>query len=185
MAMLPLSAGWLWQNGSPPERGNSVFCHRYAFYNVFETADGKYVSLGAMEPRFWEAVCIYFGVPEFVPFQYDENRKEEIIDFFRSSFMRKKRDDWMKIFSKMDICLSAVLEIDEALESGYAREREMVIKYSEDEKDKGLGAPVKLSDSPAAFLSPPPQFGEHTKTILNELGYSDSEIQKFKTKGAV
>ena len=106
MALLPLAAGLYWTTGKAPERGDSIFSHRYAFYNVYETADGKYVCLGALERRFWKNLCDYFQVPEYLEFQFDETRREEIRNFFQKAFMKKTRDEWTDIFSKIEICLS-------------------------------------------------------------------------------
>lgn len=72
MAMLPFVAGFHWVFGAPPEKGNALLSHRYACYNIYQTKDAKYISLGALEPRFWEAVCHYFEVPEYIPLQFDE-----------------------------------------------------------------------------------------------------------------
>ncbi len=72
-----------------PKRGESMLSHRYAFYNTYETADGRYISIGAVENRFWRNLCDHLGVPEYGALQYDEKRREEIIDFMRRTFKKK------------------------------------------------------------------------------------------------
>ncbi len=187
MALLPLVAGLYWTSGKTPERGDFVFSHRYAFYNVYETADGKYVCLGALERKFWKTVCDYFGVPEYVELQFDETRREEIRDFFKGAFLRKTRDEWTEIFGEMDVCLSGAMELDEALNSEYARERNMVLFDGSVGHGKpiGLGFAAKLAGTPASLRSAPPKFGEHTDKILGELGYSIDRIEKFREDDAI
>ena len=182
LSMLPLAAGLLWTSGSPPRRGDFLFSHRYAFYNVFETADGKYVALGALERKFWAALCDYFDVPEFVDLQFDESRREEIADFFRQAFLKKTRDEWTSIFSDMDICLSGVLEMEEALESEYAANRQMVLRGPGG--PAGLGFVAKLSGTPPSYRNPPPQFGENTENILREMGFTRKQIEKMREDDA-
>ncbi len=186
MALLPLAAGLFWTAGSAPKRGDSIFSHRYAFYDVYETADGKYVCLAALERKFWKTVCDYFGVPEYAELQFDETRREDIRDFFKTAFLKRTRDEWTGIFGEMDICLSGALEMEEALHSEYARQREMVLFDGEtDGKPVGLGFAAKLGGNPAKLRSAPPKFGEHTAKILRKLGYSGDRIEKLREDGVV
>jgi len=75
--------------GIAPERSDFMLSHRYAFYNTYETADGRYISINAVENRFWKNLCETFGVPEYTELQYDEPRREEILDFMRAEFKKK------------------------------------------------------------------------------------------------
>jgi crotonobetainyl-CoA:carnitine CoA-transferase CaiB-like acyl-CoA transferase len=158
MAMLPFVAGFHWVFGAPPEKGNALLSHRYACYNIYQTKDAKYISLGALEPRFWEAVCHYFEVPEYIPLQFDEQRKELLIDFFKKAFLRKTRDEWMEIFSNTDICIGRVLTVDEALDGDYSLSRNMVVKLEQPGKDPiaVLGIPIKMTANPGSIRSLPP-----------------------------
>ena len=183
LSLLPLAAGLLWTSGNSPRRGDFLFSHRYAFYNIFETADGKYVALGALERKFWATLCEYFDVSEFVDLQFDESRREEIADFFRKAFRAKIRDEWISIFSNMDICLSGVLEMEEALESEYAANRQMVLRGPDG--PAGIGFAAKLSGTPPSYRKPPPEFGENTERILKEMGFSQKQIDKMREDDAI
>ncbi len=181
MTMLPLVAGWRWKFGAAPEKGNWMLSHRYAWYNVYETADGKHITMGAIEPRFWKTVCDCFGVPEYIPLQYDDNRRQEIIDFFKKEFLKKTRDEWMAVFGTMDACVGEVLSVDEAFDGDNAKAREMVVKTEETEKPASytIGTPVKLKENPGSIRTPAPGFGENTHEVLKEFGFSDQEIQEL------
>ncbi len=183
LSLLPLAAGLLWTSGKSPRRSDFLFSHRYAFYNIFETADGKYVALGALERKFWATLCEYFDVPKYVNLQFDESRREEIADFFRKKFRAKTRDEWISIFSDMDICLSGVLEMEEALESEYAVNRQMVLRGPDG--PSGLGFAAKLSGTPPSYRNPPPEFGEDTEKILREMGFSQKQIEKMREDDAI
>ncbi|MBT9440212.1 MAG: CoA transferase [Desulfobacterales bacterium] len=187
MAMLPFVAGFHWVFGAPPEKGNALLSHRYACYNIYQTKDAKYISLGALEPRFWEAVCHYFEVPEYIPLQFDEQRKELLIDFFKKAFLRKTRDEWMEIFSNTDTCIGRVLTVDEALDGDYSLSRNMVVKLEQPGKDPiaVLGIPIKMTANPGSIRSLPPKFGENTQPILEELGFSIAEIQHLSDEGVI
>ncbi len=181
---MSMAFGWLQETGAPPKRGDFTFSHRYACYNLFETRDGKYLTVAPLEPRFWKLLCEYFEVPEYIPLQYDEARREEIQGFFKSAFLRKSRDEWMEIFKDRDICIGPVLDADEALMGENAKAREMLVQ-PEGFDAPVVGTPVKLSRTPGSPQTPPPDFGESTEAVLKELGYSDEKIAELKAEGVV
>jgi crotonobetainyl-CoA:carnitine CoA-transferase CaiB-like acyl-CoA transferase len=187
-AMLPFPAGTFWTSGIRPEKGNLLLSHRYACYNIYETADGKYLTLGALEPRFWKNICEYFQVPEYMPLQFDETgKKEEITAFFQKAFLKKSRDEWMEIFKDKDVCLGGVMEVDEALSGETAKSRDMIVSLEPPGKETAfvLGTPVKLTETPGSVRTPPPKFGENTHAVLEELGFSDAEISQMAAEGVI
>jgi crotonobetainyl-CoA:carnitine CoA-transferase CaiB-like acyl-CoA transferase len=187
VGMLPLVQFFQNLTGKTPARGNALLSHRYACYNTYETADGRYLSIGAVEHRFWKQLCEFLGVSEYSALQYDETRRKEIIDFMRKTFKQKTLDEWDRELGDKDICWGRIQNLDEVLHAPLFREREMVLEV----KDKAgkdtlaLGIPVKLSDTPGSVRTPPDGFGESTSDILQELGYSGEEISKFLDKGVI
>jgi len=188
IAMLPLAAGLYWTTGTKPRAGESLLSHRYACYNVYRTADSRFVTLGALEPRFWAKVCEYFDVPQYIPLQFDEAKRQEIIKFFEDTFVKKTQKEWVEALGAEDTCLGEILELDEALTSEYAKDRAMIADVGPDH-GKGsapvLGIPVKMSHTPGSVRSPAPRFGENNLGILEELGLSKQEIAELKAGGVI
>ncbi len=187
LSLMPLALSFRQITGSPVTRSDSILSHRYACYNTYETADKRYLSIGAVENRFWKNLCEYFGVPEYTPLQYDDSRREEIIDFYRRKIREKTLAQWEKEFSPLDICWGSVRTLEEALESSLFQERGMVVELKEKDgrRSRVLGIPVKLSRTPGSVRTPPPGFGEDTHDILRELGYTDEKIRDLFDQGVV
>lgn len=167
--------------GQPITRSDSLLSHRYACYNTYETADKRFLTIGAVENRFWKNLCDYFKVPEYTPLQYNDSKRLEIIDFMKRKFKEKTLEQWEEELTPLDICWGPVRTFDEALKSDLFREREMVVEIDESDGKKllVLGTPVKMSDTPGSVRTAPPGFGENTKSILKDFGYSDDEIRSF------
>jgi crotonobetainyl-CoA:carnitine CoA-transferase CaiB-like acyl-CoA transferase len=173
--------------GMPVKRSDSFLSHRYACYNTYETADHRYLSIGAVENRFWKNLCRYFDRPDFIPLQYDDARRQEIIDFFRAEFQKKTLDAWVAAFADMDVCWGPVQSLEEALEDPLFREREMVVeRIGQNGKPlRFLGTPVKFSQTPGAVRGLPPAFGQDTEKILQDFGYSETQIREFAASGVI
>jgi len=174
-------------SGKDTTRGDGFLSHRYACYNTYETADGRYISIGAVENRFWKRLCEIMSVPEYAALQYDEERKAELIGFMRTAFKKKTIDEWAGILASEDVCWGKIQNLPEVLDDPLFAEREMVLDISgkDGKKRKALGIPVKLSGTPGSVRTPPPGFGENTRDILLEFGYSDEQIMNFAEKGVI
>lgn len=182
---LPLVLFFLQHDGKIPKRGDSLLSHRYACYNTYETLEGRYISIGAVENRFWQQLCKHLGVPEYAPLQYDENKRAEIIEFMKNTFKRKTLSEWEAELANLDVCWSPVKTLQEVLEDPFFRKRETVVDISQKNNDKTatLGVTVKLSETPGTIRTPPVDFGESTVSILQELGYTKNQIEAFKESG--
>ena len=185
LGLLPLTLFFQQRTGEVPRRGESILSHRYAFYNTYETSDGRHISIGAVENRFWKKLCERMGVPEYTTLQYDENRREEILDFMRTSFKSKTLAEWEKELADLDVCWGKIQNLDEVLNDPLFRARGMVVDILQKngKKTATIGVPVKLSETPGTVRTPPVGFGENTVSILQELGYTENQIKAFKDKG--
>jgi len=162
--------------GMAQERGQTILSHRYAGYNTYETSDGKYLAIGAVEAVFWKRLCILLDAPDYIPLQMDEARREEVIAWLRDVFSSQPAAHWQELLEGADVCCSIVKTMAEAVEGDLYREREMVVDL------KGrptVGVPVKLSQTPGQVRTPPESFGQSTDEILSDLGYSREEISAF------
>ena len=188
VAMLPFPVSLLWGLGQNPRRGDTLLSGRYPCYSVYETREGGFISIGALEPRFWEALCRKLGREDFIPSQYDEGeKKEEIFSFLRATFKTKTREEWMEELKDVDVCLGKVLSLEETLRDPQVVSRRMVTDFADPRKGKMrlLSSPLKLSDTPPDIRTAPADFGEHTEEVLGELGFNADQIEELKKSGAV
>ena len=174
-------------DGSAPRRGDSFLSHRYACYNVYETKDGKYLSIGAVENRFWRRLCEHLGVARFAGLQYDDARRHEIQQFMRDRFKEKTLSEWKSELASVDTCWAEVNDLDTVLEAPLFKDRGMVptVADREGRPVTMLGVPVKLSQTPGSIRTAPVGFGQSTAAILAELGYSSRQIAALSAEEVV
>ena len=181
VAFLPIALYFQQLTGKDPRRADIMLSHRYACYNTYETADGRFCSIGAVENRFWKRLCDHLGVAEYATLQYDDSRREEILNFMRDTFKSKTLDEWDAELAHLEICWGRVQTFSEMLDDPLFREREMILELEGTTGDTqpAIGVPVKLSETPGSVRSEAADFGESTASILKELGYSEKEIRRF------
>jgi crotonobetainyl-CoA:carnitine CoA-transferase CaiB-like acyl-CoA transferase len=187
VGLLPVALFFHQLTGLFPERGDNMLSHRYACYNTYETADGKYLTLGAVETRFWKNICEKMGVPEYIPHQYDDQKRAEIIHFFRTKIAEKSLQEWTLELGELELCWSPVNNLSEAVQDPHLRERKMFVDvpHQNGSTTTTLGIPIKLSDTPGSIHREPDQFGQSTERVLKEFGYSQEEIQAFKANDVI
>ena len=173
-------SGW----GKLPERGNDVLTGGYACYNVYPTRDKKYVTLGAIEDKFWAQFCNLLQKNEYVPWQWEPERQKEIKQDITEIMLNKDRDEWVEFFADHDICFTPVLNLEEMVNHPQIKARDMIYKL-ENVKDSGkevvlTGIPIKLSDTPGEVILEFPELGEHNEEILLQAGFSRADIEEFQ-----
>ena len=184
VGLLPAARFFQTLTGKVPPRSNWMLSHRYACYNTYETADKLYISIGAVENRFWKRLCEHFEVPEYGPLQYDESGRLEIIERMRQIFKTKTRNQWEGELEGLDVCFGSVRNVDDVFQDPFFREREMIVDL-EGIDDAVLGIPVKLGETPGSIRTAPVDFGASTVDILKELGYTDAQIEIFSETDVV
>ena len=187
LPMLSLPLHFAQAAGEELETGNSLLSHRFACYNTYETSDGRCISLGAVEYRFWKKLCDHIGRPDFASIQYNEAKREGVIGFFRSMFVSKSYDEWVKELEQLDVCCTGVKNISEVFSDVSFNERHMIVDYQSvaGSHKKAFGIPVKLSETPGTIRTQPAGFGADTKEILTTLGYTENAIKNFYKTGVV
>jgi alpha-methylacyl-CoA racemase len=172
-------------DGVVPGRGDNELAGRLICYRPYECRDG-WVTLGALEPKFWQEWCRGVGREDLIEKQFERPGSNAHADVERV-FLERTRNEWQEFASEHDCCLEPVLGLDEALDSELVRAREMVVQIDQPGTDGIglLGVPVKLSRTPGAPAGPGPVLGEHTDEVLTALGYSPGELTSLREAGAV
>jgi crotonobetainyl-CoA:carnitine CoA-transferase CaiB-like acyl-CoA transferase len=185
LSWLAMVAGRYFADGHVPQRGELELAGGLICYRPYACSDG-YVSLGALEPKFWAAWCQGVGREDLVEKQFEKPGSDAHREVERI-FLERTREEWRAFASQHDCCLEPVLDLDEALDSELVRAREMVVELAQPGTDgvKQIAPPVKLSRTPADRREPGPGLGEHTDDVLTRLGYSEDEIAALKESGAV
>ena len=152
--LLPLLLAFYQATGELPERGAGVLTGRYACYRLYRCADGRWISVGALEPKFWAALCRALGCEQFVVGQFAEGEARlEMIAAFARIFETRSAAEWSDYLRPYDACVAPVCNVAEVM------------------RDFGLGAgesvvTPKLSATPGRLGGAPPRLGEHTREIL-------------------
>ncbi len=186
-ALLPLAWWFRQRRDGALQRGAWMLSHEYACYNVYETADGRFLAVGALEDRFWRRLCQGLGLEELADHQYDEDRRAEIVKRFRDLFRTRSLTEWEEKFADMDACVCGVQTMDELAEDSLFRKREMVVDLegADGAPLTTLGVPIKLDRTPGSVRTPPPAFGADTRAVLRELGYPEDRIDALYREGIV
>jgi len=166
-----------------PERGETLLAGRYACYQVYSTKDGRSMSLGALEQKFWKNFCEAVGRNDLVDKQFIEGEERlRLIEEVGKLFETRTQKEWIDAFRKVDACCEPVLTIEEVFHHPQVLHRQMVkeMEHPVEGKVVQVRSPVKSSRFPFEIRSPSPSWGEHTTEALKEIGYSDTEIQHFR-----
>jgi alpha-methylacyl-CoA racemase len=179
-----VAAAHLADGTATPRRGDLELAGRLLCYRPYACSDG-WVTLGALEPKFWQAWCRGVGREDLIERQFEAPGSEAHAEVERI-FLERTREEWSEFAERHDCCLEPVLELDEALDSELVRARRMVVELDQPGTGgvKLLGVPVKLSRTPGAPAGPGPGLGEHTAEVLASLGYSEGEIEDLLESGA-
>jgi crotonobetainyl-CoA:carnitine CoA-transferase CaiB-like acyl-CoA transferase len=187
LTWLAMVAADMFATGNVPTRGRLHLAGGITCYRPYRCADG-YVTLGALEPKFWAEFCRGVGREDLLEHAFDPPGSEAhaaVSDIFAS----RTREQWRAFATEHDCCLEPVLDLDEALDSELVSSRGMVIELDQPGSErpvKLLGAPFKLSRTPAdPTRAPGPGLGENTDEVLAAAGYGADEIAALHEAGAV
>lgn len=154
-ALLTVPLAMWHETGEEPEPGSLRLNGHYACYNVYKCSDGRWVAVGALEPKFWAELCRRLGRDDLIARQYEEPQdslKAEVAAIFRT----RSAFDWFEDLRHSDCCVTPVLKISEV---------------------------ARQLAEPAG--PPPPQLGEHTRAVLSGCGLSATEIADLSAQGVI
>jgi crotonobetainyl-CoA:carnitine CoA-transferase CaiB-like acyl-CoA transferase len=159
-------------NGQSP-RGRMPLSGGLPCYNVYETADGRFISLGALEPHFWTAFCNAIRRSDLLPRQFDATAIGELTQLFG----QHTRDEWLELLREADACIEPVKELDEALRDPHLLQRGLVTGHNT------YGSPFRFAARPDSSAAP--ALGQHTCEILEQLGLDEREIRELEKAGII
>ncbi|MGI8662027.1 MAG: CaiB/BaiF CoA transferase family protein [Acidimicrobiales bacterium] len=166
------------------ERGTNLLDTGAHFYEVYETADGKYVSIGSIEPQFYAELLKHTGLDgEELPWQMDKEQWPAMKARLAAVFKAKTRDEWCSIMEGTDVCFAPVLSPAEAPGHPHNVQRKTFLELD------GVVQPApapRFSRTPGDVQRPPAHAGQHTDEVLGEwLGSSADDLEKLKASGAI
>jgi alpha-methylacyl-CoA racemase len=164
-------------------RGSNLLDTGAHFYDVYETADGKYVSIGSIEPQFYAELVRLTGLEgEELPWQHDRAHWPELKERMAAIFKEKTREEWCELMEGTDVCFAPVLSLAEAPEHPHNVQRGTFVEVA------GVVQPApapRFSGTPVRIDSPPPHAGQHTDEVLAEWGFEGDRIAKLREAGAI
>ncbi|MEO6629422.1 MAG: CoA transferase, partial [Aquihabitans sp.] len=165
------------------ERGTNMLDTGAHFYDTYETADGKYVSIGSIEPQFYRELLRLTGLDgEDLPYQHDQSNWPALKERFAEVFRQKTRDEWCELMEGTDVCFAPVLSLPEAPEHPHMKQRGTFTEVA------GLTQPApvpRFSRTPGEISRPPVHAGQHTDEALADWGVDPDVVAARRASGAI
>lgn len=157
------------------------------YYSVYKTKDGRYLSIGTIEPKFWQKMCRLIDLPELESRQFDFAHSAEIKEKLAAAFAGKTQAEWLELIGKEEFCVTPIRTLQEALDSSLTTEQsQMLVTKKEDFGNYTyVKSAAKLSDTPGTIRKRAPYLGEHTQEVLESAGYTKEEIAAMHEKGEI
>src|SRR5262252_194652 len=186
---------FFFSDGWAPRRGEGFLGGSYPYYAIYETRDGKLLTIGCTEPWLWENFCNAIGRPDFKRFARtsdqlvraanaeEETARREIEALIKT----RDRDEWYELLVKADVCVGKVYDIPEMVADPQINHRRMIVdvEHPTQGRVRQVGVAIKMSDTPGAIRSAAPLPNEHTEDVLKDLGMTAAEIAELRRKGVV
>ena len=178
-----------WYDGVLPELGKDFDSGGLPDYNIYQTKDGKHMTIACLLPAFWGNLCKAIGREDLIPRQSDSGAKaEEVKGILQSIFLQKDRDEWFEILTQADAPAAKVHTLDEVEKDPHVVQRQMVTTIKDPEtgrEEKAVGIALKFSHTPGTLRSLAPEPGQHNRQILLELGYTEDQVEEMRHKGVI
>ena len=150
------------------------------FYDYYATSDGRYLSVGSLEPKFWQGFCEAIDRPDLVQqvYQSDLDKRRAVKTEVQAIIASKPLAEWQAIFAELDVCVEPVLTLPAALAQPQIQARQMVVAVpkADGTTQQQIGSPIKLSRHKPQYRFVGVPLGQHTDEVLTEIGYSEVEM---------
>lgn len=186
MSLMTMAFTTYFSTGMAIRPGEFLLNGSVPWYNTYKTKDGRWFSIGSIEPHFYEALVKVMGLDEYLGRQHESSAYPEMFEKYAAVFATKTADEWMDLMSQYDICAAPVLEMENVVTNPHNLARNMVVEVdSPVGKVKQVGIAPKLSDTPGQVRSTAPIIGQHTDEVLGGLGYDAAKIAALREQGVV
>jgi alpha-methylacyl-CoA racemase len=187
LALMALMVDEYLATGAPQGPRSGLLTGRYACYDVYGTADGRWLTVAAIEPRFWANLCEALGLPEWAAHQTDDAAQDEVRAALAAVFATRARDEWVEMLAPLDTCVAAVLEVDEVVEDPQylARGAFVTAKHPAHGTFRQVAAVWAGSGPVAADQEVRDATVTDTRALLLEAGMGDDDIDGLLAAGAV
>jgi len=175
-------------SGDVPERGKNRLDGQFAYYQLYETKDGKFLSIGASEKKFWDRFCELVERPDWQELHEGDTQIQlELKQDLTALFKERTKQQWMELLSQEETCVGPVHTLDELFHDPQMEAREMLTEQDHPiaGRIKQIGFPIKFSATPGVLHQHAPILGEHTAEHLNGLGYTEEEIRKLQEENVI
>jgi alpha-methylacyl-CoA racemase len=188
LQFLSLYAGIFSAENKVPQPGNAVLSGKLPNYNIYQTKDGRYVALGALEDMFFKTFLRQAKLESILEdHPYSEENFPQIENILKEYFLSKTLEDLEPIFQNQDSCLTPIRNLQEVVACDHLRERGMILEVDHPKYGKILqfGSPFHFMGTPTNYRLHPPEHGEHNSEIYSALGYSETELELLKKERVI
>ena len=172
-----LSQSGIWNVNN---RGRNLFDGGAPFYQVYETKDGHHISIGSLEPQFYQLLIEKLDLGDEFKNQMQFDKWDMLKEKLTTIFKKRTRDEWNEIFEGTDVCYAPVLSINEVMDHKHMQARNSFLKIN----DVTQPAPApRFSVTPSSSPSVAPDIGQDNESVMLDIGYSKEQIKELENKG--
>ncbi len=159
------------------------------FYDYYQTKDGRYFSVGSLEPQFRKLLCEALDIPELIQSTFNDSSytQKRFKEAIKDAFLTRTFDEWLEIIEDFNGCVEPVLSFEEAINHPQIQARNMVVDVplADGRLQKQIGAAIKFDQMEPTYSFAGAKLGEHTQEILTSIGYTEEQIKRLNESGVL
>jgi crotonobetainyl-CoA:carnitine CoA-transferase CaiB-like acyl-CoA transferase len=177
------------KDGVIPQRSELPTGIDAPYMNVYRARDGKYLTVGCLEPWHWASLCRAVGREDLIPHQFGPaDMQQQMYNSLSEAFAAKDRDEWVQLLAEADVSVAPVYDFADMFSDPHLSQHKVTVEVEHPKlgKVRMLNTPFKLSETPAEVRTRPPLWAEHTREVLETmLGYSEEEVSRLLEKQVI